>query len=53
VQLRLRGGGVVLLGTGAVGAKLVATETVLAHVGAGAFARLDVSDPERPVLTRR
>jgi cell division protein FtsQ len=53
LQLRLRGGPTVRLGSAdALGPKLVATETVLARVGAER-AVLDVRDPESPVLTRR
>jgi cell division protein FtsQ len=55
LQLRLRSDGVVHLGNAdALPAKLLAVETVLAHVGdADVVATLDVRVPESPVLTRR
>jgi cell division protein FtsQ len=54
LQLRLRSDGVVRLGDGeALTAKVVAAETVLAHVGdPSVVASLDVRVPESPVLTR-
>jgi cell division protein FtsQ len=55
LQLRLRSEGVVHLGDhDALAAKLLATETVLAHVDdTRSVAALDVRVPESPVLTRR
>jgi cell division protein FtsQ len=54
LRLRLRADGVVRLGdTAALGAKLLAAETVLADVDARGVAVLDVRVPDTPVLTRR